>query len=85
MYFIIYQQSKKKVMCDAICVDMIILCDMAIYEYTQSVVFRDLDFRKRRRYISSVRKHNIVLMFTCTFINDLFLATKTPNYICNNE
>lgn len=85
MYFIIYQQSKKKVMCDAICVDMIILCDMAIYEYAQSVVFRDLDLRKRRRYISSVRKHNFVLMFTCKFINDLFLATKTPNYICNNE
>lgn len=35
MYYIIYQQSKKKVMCDAICVDMIIFCDMAIYEYTQ--------------------------------------------------
>lgn len=29
MYFI-YQQSKKKVMCDAICVDMIIFCDMTI-------------------------------------------------------
>lgn len=36
MYFIYqYQQSKKKVMCDAICVDMIIFCDMTIYEYTQ--------------------------------------------------
>lgn len=35
MYYIIYQQSKKKVMCDAICVDMIIFCDMTIYEYTQ--------------------------------------------------
>lgn len=31
MYFIYqYQQSKKKVMCDAICVDMIIFCDMTI-------------------------------------------------------
>lgn len=69
-------------------------CNLCRYDYFlwygniwihPSEVFRDLDLRKRRRYISSVRKHNIVLMFTCTFINDLFLATKTPNYICNNE
>lgn len=46
--YLIYQQSKKKVMCDAICVDMIIFCDMAIYEYTQCVVFRDLDLRKEK-------------------------------------
>lgn len=46
MYFIIYQQSKKKVMCDAICVDMIIFCDMTIIWIHPNEVFRDLDLRK---------------------------------------